>query len=258
MLSVTNRSSFFRVFLGVCLITGSGFAVRYLCDYVKKDKTNDNPEDKTKHKKVEPSVHEVYINKYYDKFNNLEDGDIEESVVKSLKYSILYEVTPRGSVILFYDFEKESFCYYADTKDIPYLFLETVARRYVTVNHCKQIYVDMKAELLAANNTGDNKNITNGYKNTTDGQNILNNDKSSVHKSEPFASFKNYNRKGTGGTKATNLNKKFILRQNANRYSYLGKMKDFNMLNNAKYHKVKDPAATMDYNTFKKLLQSAK
>ena len=87
----------------------------------------------------------------------MEDADIEESVVKGLKSSILYEATPRGGVIMFYDFEKESFCYYSDTKDVPYLFLETAARRYVTINKCKQVYVDMKEQLLVANNMNDKK-----------------------------------------------------------------------------------------------------
>lgn len=255
MFGLTNRSSFFRIITGVCLVSGSGFAYWYLRDYIKtdktNDKTNDNTDDKTINKKIEPSVHEVYINKYYDKFNKLEDSDIEESVVKSLKTSILYEATPRGGVIMFYDFEKETFSYYSDTKDIPYLFLETAARRYVTINKCKQVYVDMKAELLVANKKNDDKN-------TCHGLNTINGHKVGVNKSEPFASFKSYNRKGTGGTNMTNLNKKFVLRQNANRYSYMGKTKDFHMINNAEYNKIKDPVATMDYNTFKKLLQSAK
>lgn len=250
MFGLTNRSSFFRMIAGVCLVTGSGITYWYLREYVKKDKTTDNQDGKTTNKKVEPSVHEVYINKYYDKFDKLEDSDIEEAVVKCLKTSILYEATPRGGVIMFYDFEKESFCYYSDTKDIPYLFLETAARRYVTINKCKQVYVDMKTELLVANKKND--------KNTDDGLNTINGHKVDVNKSEPFASFKSYNRKGTGGTNMTNLNKKFVLRQNANRYSYMGKIKDFQMINNAKYNKIKDPVTTMDYNTFKKLLQSAK
>lgn len=249
MFGLTNRSSFFRMFVGVCLVTGSGFAYRYLREYVN-NKINDKSDDKTT-KKIEPTPHEVYINKYYDKFDKLDDSDIEEAAVKGLKSSILYEATPRGGVIMFYHFEKESFCYYSDTKDIPYLFLETAARRYVTINKCKQVYVDMKAELLVANKKNDDKN-TGDALDTVDGA------RSGLNKSEPFASFKSYNRKGTGGTNMTNLNKKFVLRQNANRYSYMGKIKDFQMINNAEYNKIKGPITTMDYNTFKKLPQSAK
>jgi len=247
MLGVTNRSSFFCMVTGLSLIAGSGIVYWYSRKYARKEKPST---DKT-NDKMEPSVHERYINKYYDKFNKLEDADIEESVVKGLKSSILYEATPRGGVIMFYDFEKESFCYYSDTKDVPYLFLETAARRYVTINKCKQVYVDMKEQLLVANNMNDNKNTGVGL-DTVDGA------RSGLNKSEPFASFKSYNRKGTGGTKNTNLNKKFILRQNANRYSYMGKIKDFQMTNNAEYNKIKDPVTTMDYNTFKRTILSAK
>lgn len=248
MLGVTNRSSFFCMMTGVSLIAGSGIVYWYTSRYAKKEQPAN---DKTTNEKVEPSVHEAYINKYYDKFNKLEDTDIEEAVVKCLKTSILYEATPRGGVIMFYDFEKESFCYYADTKDVPYLFLETAARRYVTINKCKQVYVDMKAELLVANNRNHDKSMGIGIDTT-------NSNKAGVNKSEPFASFKSYNRKGSGGTNMTNLNKKFILRQNANRYSYMGKIKEFQMINKVEYNKIKNPVTTMDYNTFKTTILSAK
>lgn len=33
---------------------------------------------------------------------------------------------------------------------MPYTFLETVARKYVTINNCKKIMVDMKEELKLA------------------------------------------------------------------------------------------------------------
>jgi len=248
MISLTNRSSFFCMITGLGVVAGSGLVYWYSCEYFKKNtKTNSN--------KIEPSSHELYINKYYDKFNKLDDiDDIEEEAVKSLKSSILYEATPRGGVIMFYDFEKESFCYYSDTKDLPYLFLETAARRYVTINKCKQIYVDMKEELKVAKQQVDNDINSSGNNN---GNNNGIND--GVNKLTHFASFKKYNRKGTGGTNITNLNKRFILRRNANRYSYMGKIKDFQMLNNYEYNnKVKEPITTMDYNTFKKNLLSAK
>ena len=250
MLGVTNRSSFFCAITGVTLIAGAGIAYWYM----STGKTDDSTSHKT-NEKPETSAHEVYVNKYYDKFHKLEDTDIEEAAVKCLKSNILYETTPKVGVIMFYDFEKESFCYYSDVKDVPYLYLETAARRYATVNKCKRIYVDMKAELLVATNMNKDKSTDNGLgigTGTDDGI------RSIVNKSEPFASFKSYNRKGTGGTKSTNLNKKFILRQNANRYSYMGRIKEFQMTNNAEYNKLKDPVTTMDYATFKKTILSAK
>jgi len=53
--------------------------------------------------------------------------------------NILIEQTPIGNVIMFYN--KSRFEFYAD-KTIPYRFLETVARKYVCMFKCKDIYIE--------------------------------------------------------------------------------------------------------------------
>jgi hypothetical protein len=205
-------------------------------------------------KEKKPTVEEIYINKYYDKFNSLMSDDIEEERVKELKKSILYEDTPRGRVILYYDFEKESFVYYSDTKDIPYPFLETAARKYVTINNCKKIMVDMKEELkIAEDKIAEEKKAE--EKKAEDKMAVdTKTNTSSVNKGKKdmFASFKSYNRKGTGGSNSTTLHKKFILCGNANRYSYLGKISDYSFLDKTGYNSLHTEEA-MDYATFKKM-----
>ena len=183
---------------------------------------------------------ESYENKYYDKYDEMESEDLDEDYVKTLKNNVLYEMTPKGRIIMYYDFEKESFTYYCDTKDVPYLYLETVARKYALTYHCKKIVVDIKRELDNAKET-----------------NIANDNKSKAlalvdaKTDNLFASFKSYNRKGTGGSKT--MNKKFILRQNANRYSYSGKVNTYSFLKRNEY-KIEKPMDKMDYETFKKLM----
>jgi len=49
------------------------------------------------------------------------------------------------------------------------------------------------------------------------------------------------------------MNKKFILRQNANRYSYSGKVNTYSFLKRNEY-KIEKPMDKMDYETFKKLM----
>jgi len=179
-----------------------------------------------------------YENKYYDKFQEMESEDLEEDCVQSLKNSVLYEMTPKGRIVMYYDFEKESFIYHCDTKDVPYLYLETVARKYALTYHCKKIVVDIKKELEVARETS-----------------IANENKSKllvgVKADSLFASFKSYNRKGSGGSKT--INNKFILRQNANRYSYGGKVSEFPFIKTNDY-KLEKPMEKMDYETFKKLM----
>jgi hypothetical protein len=181
-----------------------------------------------------------YENKYYDKFQEMDSTqELEEDDVKSLKNNVLYEMTPKGRIIMYYDFEKESFIYHCDTKDVPYLYLETVARKYAITYHCKKIVVDIKKELEVAKEAS----VANNTK-----SNLLVGVKAS---DSLFASFKSYNRKGTGGSKT--INKKFILRQNANRYSYGGKVNEFPFIKTNEYS-VEKPMEKMDYETFKKLM----
>jgi hypothetical protein len=149
-------------------------------------------------------------------------------------------MTPKGRIIMYYDFEKESFTYYCDTKDVPYLYLETVARKYALTYHCKKIVVDIKRELDVAKETSVAKD------NKSNALALID-----VKTDNLFASFKSYNRKGTGGSKT--MNKKFILRQNANRYSYSGKVNTFSFLKRNEY-KIEKPMDKMDYETFKKLM----
>ena len=208
-----------------------------LYKYVK----NADKEDKEEEDKAQE---EPYENKYYDRFEQLECEDLEEDTVKGMKNNALYEMTPKGKVIMYYDFEKESFVYYCDTKDIPYLYLETVARKYALTYDCKKIVVDIKKEMENAKQSNTNKSkLSTIYENTSSS--------STKKTTDMFASFKSYNRKGTGGSKS--MNKNFVLRQNANRYSYSGKVSQYPILKTDDY-KIEKPMEKMDYETFKKLM----
>lgn len=168
-------------------------------------------------KEKEKKKDEPYENKYYDKYEALSSIDLDEEYVKSLKNNIIIETTPKGNIIMCYDFEKESFIYYSDTKDINYLYLETVSRKYAITYNCKKIVVDIKQELEDAKKE----------------KPIKEEKESNKPNDKLFASFKNYNRKGTGGSK--NIKNKFTLRQNANRYTYKGKIDSYNILQTDKY-----------------------
>lgn len=191
-------------------------------------------------KKIEEKKEEPYENKYYDKFDELDCRELEEDYVKGLKSNIIIDKTPKGNVLMYYDFEKESFIYYSDTKDISYLYLETVARKYAIQFNCKKIVVDIKKELEEAKKEKPKDEI-----------------KKKEGKNELFASFKNYNRKGSGGAKI--INKKFIIRQNANRYSYRGKLNEYNYLQSDVYKKEKkEDFEILDFASFKRIQEKKK
>lgn len=90
--------------------------------------------------KVEIKPVETYENKYKSRFCRSEQ--VEEDLEK-LKNNILFENTPNGNLIMFYDSSKKVFEYYSD-KSIPYRFLNSAARKYVVQFHCKNIYLEGK------------------------------------------------------------------------------------------------------------------
>lgn len=217
--------------LGLSVTVSSIFLYYYSSRWSKITDSSSklNREDKDKDK-------DKYEDKYYDAFDKLEVKELEEDSVVSLKNSVLYEMTPKGRVIMYYDKDKESFAYYCDTKDVPYMFLETVARKYALTYDCKKLVVDIKKELGRAKDAKDAKSAKSA-------KDVVSGDKPNV-----YASFKNYNMIGEGGGDRA----KYILRQSANRYSYSGKVNEFDFLKTSEY--VCDHSDDkMDYETFKRL-----
>jgi hypothetical protein len=88
-----------------------------------------------------------YEYKYIKKFDILKNNAILSLNEKSLDYSYIMDNTPCGNIVMKYDREQEVFTYYSDKKDIPYKYLETVARKFVINNDCLELYVDIRDEL---------------------------------------------------------------------------------------------------------------
>ena len=57
------------------------------------------------------------------------------------------EMTPEGNVFLRYNKEDECFDYWCDEKSVSYKYLETVARKYVTIFHCADFYIDRQQDI---------------------------------------------------------------------------------------------------------------
>jgi hypothetical protein len=67
-----------------------------------------------------------------------QNNDIEER----WKTRILFENTPRGNIVMFYDAYKQGFAYYSDTNGLPYLVLNSVAMKYVNTFLCRDFFID--------------------------------------------------------------------------------------------------------------------
>ena len=171
----------------------------------------------------------AFENRYFTEYDDMEEKELTEEFVKDLTLNMIREETPKGEVIMYYSHEHESFVYYAKTKEIPYKYLETLARKYVIIYDCKKIYVDIRKEyekglnkykeLKENKTTGTYDGSGNGNGTGSGGE------KSENKKKQLFVSFKTYNRKGD--VNAQQKDKIYILREKANRYSYRGKIEEY-------------------------------
>jgi hypothetical protein len=201
-------------------------------------------------KKTEEDARQCIINKRLDKLTNC----------------YVMEKTPIGNVIMIYQKDKESFKYYSDC-NIPYRYLEVVARKYVKLFNCRPIFVDMEEELHLFEEKWEKEQELKKIKEEEDKKKA----EESTIKIEPkknvFAKFKSYN-KDVGGkismaappknsipNKTISENKeneKILLKERANRYTYEGKFANFNFLQKIE-RKVFNKKLGLSFADFKKM-----
>ena len=194
---------------------------------------------------------------------------IIDEQLKNFKNNFIIEYSPLGNVLLFYNHEKLAFEYYSDLT-IPYRYLETISRKYVLTYKYRPLYIDMEEELKEYERKLEEKEKTKS-------ETLVNNNKKQV-----FAKFKSYNTEaGTGRVNKApppknnipqnrlNVSKnivkidvdgkdnngKLLLKENANRYSYQGKMCNFNFLKKID-RKAIDKKYTLTFADFKKMNKS--
>ena len=107
---------------------------------------------------------------------------------ENIKNEQVEEMTPDGKVMMKYNKEENLFLYWSN-KPIMYRYLETMARKYVILYDCKDIYVNMYKELLKSLN--ENETMIKG----------------------PYVQFKS----------SSNRIKTKIFRERTNHYKYMGK-----------------------------------
>ena len=227
-------------------------------------------EEVVKDEKVEEKVVVKYEDKYLDKFLQIESKELSEEKLESLLNSFIMENTSQGNVIMLWDNKKQCFLYYSD-KVIPYRFLEVVARKYVIFNDCKKIYIDMEEQMQAAKQKLEStKEVL--MQNINDKEKQKEQEKQQVPapmKKNVFAKMKSYNSSSIKSAvvaldqkKAKNVhqnsstptpqNADAILKENANRYTYQGKLSNFSFLKKVD-RKLVDKNYALSFAEFKKL-----
>ena len=242
-----------------------------------KKETNDIVE--TKEEEEQKPI--IFEEKYKEEYKKAEEFELSQERLEQLKNAILIETTPLGNVVMYYDSSRETFIYYSDST-IPYRYLEVVARKYVVTNRCKKLYIDMEKELKEAQEKLEKKQKEEQELKQQIEENKEKNEKEGLPTSTPvkknvFAKLKNYNRDNSLKTagipsdnksvskkvipppdkNATSTSESLLLKENANRYSYEGKVVNFSFLKKVE-RKAVDKRYAMNFADFKKMMTDKK
>jgi len=157
-----------------------------------------------------------------------------------------------GDVMMCYDHATFSFAYYARTGNIPYKYLETISRKYmIETDAPREIHVDIREEYKKAKDrtnagrataspatttttTATHQDPSEGDEtpfvklksyNTASNLNLHTNTHETKERTHKFAS--SMNDKKQENQEITSSTTSVVIRENANRYSYRGKLSDF-------------------------------
>ena len=169
-----------------------------------------------------------------------EDNCLEQLFYKTIRETIndFY-----GDVIMCYDHATFSFAYYGRTANIPYKYLETISRKYmIETNAPREIHVDIRDEYKkakertipapapantnAADPATDDGNVFVKLKsyNTVSNLNIHTTTNDTNEKTHKFVTPPGTATESNASTSSSSTK---IIREKANRYSYRGKIQDF-------------------------------
>jgi hypothetical protein len=237
------------------------FVVHYFIHRTSLDNDSESESDLESESESEKKIKPLYEEKYLTEFREMDSGDIsltEEQLVQ-LKNSIVMECTPVGNVAMFYEHKRETFSYYSDSV-IPYRFLEVVGRKYVIMNKCKHIFVDMAEELKKC----EDKKLALASEKEKETLELLSTPlPQPLHepkKKDVFAKFKSYNNNNTKSSVSApqkNIptdvkNNNDVLKDNANRYTCEGRFSNFQILKKVD-KKIVDKRLAMTFADFKKM-----
>lgn len=198
---------------------------------------------------------------------------IRKEHLQKIKHCFVMESSPLGNILMTYDIERETFKYYSDN-NIPYRYLEVSARKFVKQFNCRPIYIEMEEEIKNAEEKWEKDKIAKEEKEIEENkkkEEAKKNNIPIIETKNVFAKFKSYNREsGTGHVSLaappknslpnkSNIkkqeNEKIILKDNANRYTYEGKLANFSFLQKID-KKMFDNKLGMSFSDFKKIHQN--
>ncbi len=146
---------------------------------------------------------------------------------KQWKSRVMYDYTPRGNVLMYYNPYTLAFTYHSDEQTIPYTILQKMAIKYVTMYRCKDFYIDpdnrptnkmldllQKEEDAMKSKNAKINDITKVVGGNTSGGNV-------------YASLKDYR---SPSASTTTVKKSVPITKFSNKFVRIGKINDYNIL----------------------------
>ena len=166
----------------------------------------------------------------------------EEYVNKDFKTNDNYvcESTPDGLVFLKYNERDEGFNWWSDNQNTAYKYLETVARKYVKVYHCTNLYIDRKKELQKQIDREKEKKEKEKMESEDKKEGAEDSDEDLFVKFKPSEKIKPKKDKNKASVRG-------------NKYKYYGKISDFKMIK--KIIKKKESKKKIDFSAWKNMLK---
>jgi hypothetical protein len=234
------------------------YEVMYLSLLEKRDmdlkKMNELENMTLSDEEISKQARDIIINKKLDKY-------IDNYVL---------EYTPIGNIYMRYNNEKKSFEYFSNNS-MPYRFLEPVGRKYVMTYWCKPLFIDIEEELKKAEEKFDEE------KKKKEEEDKIREEESKKNPKKVLAQLKSYNKETKDQTMkfmknrsnintvlppqikanlpiVNNVSEKQLLKENANRYTWEGRLTNFCPLKKID-RKILDKKLSMTYADFKKMQQ---
>lgn len=236
-------------YLSITGVLGSLWIVATMCT---KRSRKAIPFEETSSDDSDVPYEDMHMDEVSRMLEKAEGKELSKEKLDALAFSHVKEETPRGDVVMLYDNPTGSFWWFCNTKDVPYKYLETVCRSYVSAYDCVQVYHGTLEQLARQKEALEEKEKAEAA--TTE----AGEDEPAEPQSDAvFASFKSYN-KGRGQSRAVPEDAGELVPEKSNRYSYRGKLADWEELQRAREVVFVPPAEdgkAIDFATFKKMQQ---
>lgn len=148
--------------------------------------------------------------------------DSKNELERIWRTRIIWENTPRGNVMMYYDAYKMGFAYFCDQKVISYDVLNAVAMKYVKIYRCRDFFMD------EAITTQENISPLISVHFSEEKKSAINNKPSKETTKNTFAKFRDYAKENPNTKNPLLLTQE--PEQKKNTFLYLGKMNNFQML----------------------------